>query len=69
MLELSSITREKQIPFEVKKVIFNTVLKPTLMYGSRSCVLRAVDRGRIQAAEMRPLRAVVGGTRRDRVRC
>ena len=47
---------------------FNTVLTPTLTYGSESWVMKTADRSRIQAAEMRPLRAMVGKTRRDRVK-
>ena len=50
------IIKEKQVPLEVKRIIFNTVLTPTLTYGSESWVMKSADRSRIQAAEMRPLR-------------
>ncbi len=62
------IIKDRHVPLEAKRVIFNTVLTPILIHGSESWVLTAADRSRIQAAEMRPIRAMVGKTRRDRVR-
>ncbi len=65
---LYPIIKDQHVTLEAKKVIFNTVLTRILIYGSESWVLTTADRSRIQAAEMRPLRTMVGKTRRDRVR-
>ena len=62
------IIKEKHVPLEVKRIIFNTVLTPTLTYGSESWVMTKIDRSRIQAAKMRPLRAIVGKTRRHKLK-
>ena len=48
------IIKEKQVPLEVKKIIFNTVLTPTLTYGSESWVMKqTADRSRIQHSSSR----------------
>ena len=62
------IIEEKQVPLEVERIILNTVLTPTLTYGSERLVMKSADRSRTQEAEMRQPRAMVGKTRRDRIR-
>jgi len=45
--------------------IYNTVVLPTFLYGSENWTLRASQRRRIEAAEMKLLRPLAGYTRYD----
>jgi hypothetical protein len=60
--------REENVPLNVKKIIFESILTPLLMYGAECWTTTTKTRSRIQAAEMRPLRTMIGKSRRDRVR-
>ncbi len=57
-----------EIPIEAKRKIFDSVIVPILSYASESWKMTNRNWNRLQVAEMRPLRAMVGKTRRDRVR-
>ena len=48
-------------------MVFKTVYRPTLIYGSERWVLNDALRRRIQETEMKYLRRVKGITRRDKV--
>ena len=65
---LYPLLKEKAIPTKVKVTIYKTVLRPILTYGCEAWVLTQKLRSRIQAAEMRVLRLIVGITRLDRIR-
>ena len=56
------------MPLKAKKIIFESVLTPTLMYGAEAWTLNKKERSKVQAAEMKTLRAIVKKTRRDRIR-
>lgn len=62
------VIKERYVPLKVKKIIFNYVMTPTVIYGLESWVMTVKDRNKFQAAEMKPLMAMIGKTRRDRVR-
>ncbi len=62
---LYHLLKEREIPLEPKKIIFETVFTLILTYGAESLTIGGKDRSRIQAAEMRPLRTMVGKTKRD----
>jgi len=47
---------------------YKFVAKPTLLYGSETCVTTKLDMTRLQAAELRFLRNVKGYTRLDKIR-
>ncbi len=57
---LYPIIKDLHVPLEAKRVIFNTILTSILINGSESWVLTEADESRIQAPEMRPLRAMFG---------
>lgn len=65
---LFPIIKNKNVPLEAKRTIFETVMTPVLMYGSECWATTTKTRSRIQAAEMKPLRTMIGKTRRDKIR-
>ena len=62
------LLRDKNINRNCKLIIYNTILKPIVMYGSECWSLTTRTESKIQAAEMRVLRTIKGVTRRDRIR-
>ena len=65
---LYPLLREKEIPKKVKATIYTTILRPIMLYGCDAWVLTTKLRSKIQAAEMRVLRLIMGTTRRDKIR-
>lgn len=65
---LYPIMKDRVMDIRVKKIIFDSILVPTLTYGSETWSITTREEKRIEAAEMRVLRMIVGKTRRDRVR-
>ena len=60
--------KDKHVTIKCKVIIFNTILKPILLYGAECWTLTTKLESKIQAAEMRVLRLIRGVTRRDRMR-
>ena len=52
----------------VKEVIFDSTLTQILLYGVETWSTTTREESRIQAAEMRVLRLMVGRTRKERIR-
>ena len=65
---LYPIMKDRIIDLEVKKIVFNSILIPTLTYGSETWSVTTNEERRIEVAEMKVLRSMLGKTRRDRVR-
>ena len=65
---LYPILKERHIPIEIKRLIYTTVLIPTLTYGAETWTLTTKDVSRLVAAEMKPIRLILGKTIRDRIR-
>src|SRR5690606_19463265 len=53
---------------EAKLAVYRSLFKSILTYGHESWILTERTRSRVQAAEMRFLRRIVGVTRMDRIR-
>jgi len=47
---------------------YKVVARPSLLYGSETWVTTKIDMSRLEAAEMRFLRSVMGYTRLDKIR-
>ena len=65
---LYPLIKDKNIPTKCKVIIYSTILRPILTYGSESWSLTTKLKSRIGAAEMKVLRCIKGVTRRDRIR-
>ena len=65
---LYPLLKDRNIPRTCKVTMFNTILKPILLYGAECWSLTAKLKSKIQAAEMKVLRLIKGVTRRDRLR-
>jgi hypothetical protein len=64
----NTLVRKKELTSKTKMQIYNSVYKPTLIYGSESWTMLDKHDSRITAAEMRFLGAAAGKTKWDRVR-
>ena len=62
------LLRDRNIPRRCKIIIYQSILKPILMYGSEVWSLSTKRESRLQAAEMRVLRLIMGVTRKDQMR-
>ena len=58
----------RELISKAKMTVYNAVVVPTLVYGCEAWVLKDRDKTRLQAAEMKVLRRVVGVTRLGCVR-
>ena len=61
------LLKDRHIPKECKLIIYGTILKPILTYGSEMWALTSKTESKLQAAEMRVLRLIKGVTRRDKI--
>ncbi|XP_076069233.1 uncharacterized protein LOC143041291 [Oratosquilla oratoria] len=62
------ILRDPNIPQKVKVLIYGTILRPILTYGTETCTLTSNTKSKVQAAEMKALRLIKDVTRLDRLR-
>ena len=51
----------------VKGKVHREVVRPTVMYGLEAAPLKKIDEKKIDMAEMKMLRWMVGVTKRDRI--
>ena len=65
---LFPILKDKNVPTKCKTIIYTTILRPILTYGSEAWSLTTKTESQIQAAEMRVLRMIRGVTRLDKMR-
>ena len=65
---LKGVMKNRGLGMNVKKVLFEKVVVPTLMYGSESWGMKVTERQKLNVFEMKCLRSMTGVSRLDRVR-
>ena len=65
---LASLWKCRGMSIEAKMCMWESIVVPTVMYGSKSWVLSAEERNRLNVFDMRCLRRVLGVSVMDRVR-
>jgi len=68
MRELRAMAGNAWLSMEAQVTIYNSLFRSVLTYGHESWILTERTRSRVQAAEMRFLRRIVGVSRMDRIR-
>ena len=59
---------DKKIPVRLKGKVYKTMIKPAMMYGTETWALKKAEERKVQVAEMRMLRWMVGRSRKDKIR-
>ena len=65
---LKGVMKNKGLGLNVKKVLYEKVVVPTVMYGSESWGMKVTERQKLNVFEMKCLRSMTGVSRLDRVR-
>ena len=66
--DLSGVIYDKKIPIKLKVKLYTTIVRPALLYGSETWVVRRKEEQMLEKTEMRMLRRIKGVTIRDKVR-
>lgn len=56
------------MPVRVNANVHTTQIKPVMLYGTDTCILRNIEEQMLERAEMRMLQWILGVTLRDRLR-
>ena len=65
---LKGVMKNRGLGMNVKKVLYEKVAVPTVMYGSESWGMKVTERQKLNVFEMKCLRSMIGVSRLDRVR-
>ena len=65
---LKGVMKNRGLGMNVKKVLYEKVVVPTVMYGSESWGMKVTERQKLNVLEMKCLRSMTGVSRLDRVR-
>ena len=65
---MAKVWKESMIPREIKRELYERVVIPTVVYGSKTWALSAQERRKIEVFEMMCLRNICGIRGVDRVR-
>ena len=65
---LKGVMKNRGLGMNVKKVLYEKVVLPTVMYGSESWGMKVTERQKLNVFEMKCLRSMTGVSRLDRVR-
>ena len=63
-----AVNQSEQLSMEAKKAVYNSVVVPTVLYGSETWVCQNKHVSKINAVGMRYLRSACGKTRRDKMK-
>ena len=65
---LRAVWRNKRMSMEAMRGMYESIVVPTVLYGSETWVMNARNVSRLEAVEMRCLRSMCGVTKYDRIR-
>ena len=65
---LKGVMKNRRLEMNVKKVLYEKVVMPTVMYGSEAWGMKVTERQKLNVLEMKCLRSMTGLSRLDRVR-
>ena len=65
---LKGVMKNRGLGMNVKKVLYEKVAVPTVIYGSESWGMKVTERQKLNVFEMKCLRSMTGVSRLDRVR-
>ena len=65
---LKGVMKNRGLEMNVKTVLYEKVVVPTVMYGSELWGMKVTETEKLNVFEMKCLRGMTGGTRLDRVR-
>ena len=65
---LKGVMKNRRLGMNIKKVLYEKVVVPTVMYGSESWGMKVTERQKLNVFEMKCLRSMTGVSRLDRVR-
>lgn len=65
---MKGVIKGRGVGMNVKKVLYEKIIVPTVLYGAETWGMRAAERQKLKVFEMRCLRSMAGVTRMDRIR-
>ena len=65
---IKGVMKNRGLGMDVKKVLYEKVIVPTVMYGSELWGMKVSERRRLNVFEMKCLRSMAGVSRLDRLR-
>merc|ERR1711915_562951 len=65
---VKKVMKNRGLGMDVKRVLYEKVIVPTVMYGSESWGMKETERQKLNVFEMKCLRSMAGVSRLDRVR-
>ena len=65
---LKGVMKNRGLGMNVKKVLYEKVVVPTIMYGSESWGMKVTERQKLNVFEMKCLRSMTGVSQLDKVR-
>ncbi|XP_063588669.1 uncharacterized protein LOC134765806 [Penaeus indicus] len=66
--KVSGVPCDRRVPIRLKGKVHKAVDRPALTYGLEAAPLKKLEEKKLDGTEMKMLRWIVGGTRRDRIR-
>ena len=65
---VSGVLCDRRMNMKIKGKVYRTVVRPALMYGAETWVLKKAQEKKLEVAEMRMLRWMCGVTKLDKIR-
>ena len=66
--EVNGVINDSRMPLKLKLKVYESMVRPVIMYGSECWTLRKKEEQLLERTEMRMLRRILGVTLRDKIR-